>query len=789
MRRKGSLKHRTLSTERLPLYIASCATTRNNDQHQPISKSTNSHTHILISKHPMATAECPYEYLLSQYGQHHFGPFVDKLRPSLSMEDPDKYTLVLDIMDAVHFCAILVDDIADRSPLRKNKAAAHVVFGETETSSRAYLVLTRVVNRAMRERPVLAAELLKSLEEIHQGQDQSLVWRRYGLNSFPLGDNERLVAYKRMARLKTGSLFVLLGRLLNDGGAELDDKLARFGWYAQLQNDCKNIYSAEYARNKGSVAEDLRNSELSYPIVVGLITDNANGAVKRALETRSDADIEKALRVLESPTVRNACLQALKEASCGVEELVASWGRRETMSSNTSIKATTQKDGRGFTEIAAAPCNTSKLLEADLAYWTRRCIPMVSNLLKSCGVYSLTDQEEQLRFLKEHVLPNLGPRPCGPESQVFSMATFSGFPLQPSINISNSGRAKVRYTFEPLDAISGTPADPFALGPAQRMLFALAKNLGVWPGWIEALVSAYHPTPQEVQRIKPKLRQYLEQTLKKTTGQTDIEIPEMQRMWVCFIAFDLDGPSQAMKAYFDPKVKEAATGIPSCKYGFQVFRSMEKFGNATAIDMLEQFLDERQSVGAVELIAIDCVPESMLPSARIKVYVHTMSNSFKTVRDYVTLGGRRADLATLQGLSKLRDIWHLLLGEPNGIDEDFNKPLTGFSPMQHRLYFSYEMKPGNSDPAVKVYIPVQNYAPNDDAIVQNYEANFRQCGWPWGKDGAYRNVIESSLGPVTHRHASFLHGGSSFIYSKGKGVYQSIYLEPSFEEEKDRNIE
>lgn len=177
----------------------------------------------------METPQCPYQYLLSQYGSQHFQSFVDQLRPSLSKDDPAKYALVLEIMDAVHFSAILIDDIADQSTLRRNKPAAHVIFGETETANRAYLVLMRVINRAMRESPVLAAELLKSLEEIHQGQDDSLICRRHGLEVFPRGDSERLAAYKRIARLKTGSLFVLLGRLLNDGGNELDDELTLFG--------------------------------------------------------------------------------------------------------------------------------------------------------------------------------------------------------------------------------------------------------------------------------------------------------------------------------------------------------------------------------------------------------------------------------------------------------------------------------------------------------------------------------------------------------------------------------
>jgi hypothetical protein len=174
-------------------------------------------------------AGCPYEYLVGIYGCHHFEPFVKGFRPTLKREDPSKYTLILDIMDAVHFALILVDDISDNSYQRKNQPTAHLIYGASETANRAYLVLTRVINRALRERPVLGAELLKALEDILQGQDLSLVWRRDGLKSFPYQGNERIAAYKNMAVLKTGTLFVLLGRLLNDGGEQLDDLLTRFG--------------------------------------------------------------------------------------------------------------------------------------------------------------------------------------------------------------------------------------------------------------------------------------------------------------------------------------------------------------------------------------------------------------------------------------------------------------------------------------------------------------------------------------------------------------------------------
>lgn len=105
----------------------------------------------------------------------------------------------------------------------------------------------------------------------------------------------------------------------------------RRSWYAQLQNDCKNIYSDEYAINKGGVAEDLRNGELSFPIVVALNDKHAQSRIEEAFRSRSEGDIEMAMAGLQSPSVKKACLEALQDAGKGLDKLVAVWGRREQM--------------------------------------------------------------------------------------------------------------------------------------------------------------------------------------------------------------------------------------------------------------------------------------------------------------------------------------------------------------------------------------------------------------------------------------------------------------------------
>lgn len=101
-------------------------------------------------------------------------------------------------------------------------------------------------------------------------------------------------------------------------------------WYAQVQNDCKNVYSAEYADLKGSLAEDLRNRELNYPIILAL---NVSGSkdVERALEFPTSRNIRRAMRVIQCSKIRALCAAELQKSSIGIEEWLKLWGRKEKM--------------------------------------------------------------------------------------------------------------------------------------------------------------------------------------------------------------------------------------------------------------------------------------------------------------------------------------------------------------------------------------------------------------------------------------------------------------------------
>lgn len=181
----------------------------------------------VLAKTAREDIECPYEYILRVYGRSHFAKIVNIIDSTVKDRDPELYGLILEVMDAVHFGAILVDDVADNSILRKAKPAAHRIYGSSETINRAYLRILEVTDRCREKRPALIPFILQNLTEIHKGQDISLVWRRDGLPTFS-SQKEALDAYRHCAHLKTGGLFRLVGQLIT-GGHEKDDLMSKVG--------------------------------------------------------------------------------------------------------------------------------------------------------------------------------------------------------------------------------------------------------------------------------------------------------------------------------------------------------------------------------------------------------------------------------------------------------------------------------------------------------------------------------------------------------------------------------
>jgi geranylgeranyldiphosphate transferase len=281
--------------------------------------------------------ECPYDYILNIYGHHHFQRIVNYFKPKLQKKDPQLNNLILEVLDAVHFGAILVDDVADNSTLRKGQIAAHRIYGSSETINRAYLVIFRAILKCQRERPEVVPFLLDCITEIHQGQDDSLVWRRDGFD-FPKDIDSALDKYRHCASLKTGALFRLVGQLITCSH-EKDEVMSEYGWYCQLQNDCKNVFSSDVKAAKGALAEDLTNGEYSFPIIVGLYSSEPiRTAIAKVFNCRrehkkiSNSALNRAIQALQSEEVRSVCLEELEDLKRRNSKFAALWGRQEKMS-------------------------------------------------------------------------------------------------------------------------------------------------------------------------------------------------------------------------------------------------------------------------------------------------------------------------------------------------------------------------------------------------------------------------------------------------------------------------
>lgn len=145
------------------------------------------------------------------------------------------------------------------------------------------------------------------------------------------------------------------------------------------------------------------------------------------------------------------------------------------------------------------------------------------------------------------------------------------------------------------------------------------------------------------------------------------------------------------------------------------------------------------------MLSIELVDAEDLHRARVKMYIHTTTNSFNTVRQCLTLGGRRRDETTMKGLETLRTIWHLMMQEKDQVADDYEKPVNDAVQQAMKLFFSLEITPGKDLPEVKLYVPVFAYMKSDADTVDNFEIMLKQCNQEWASSGRYRDMFETAL--------------------------------------------
>lgn len=348
------------------------------------------------------------------------------------------------------------------------------------------------------------------------------------------------------------------------------------------------------------------------------------------------------------------------------------------------------------------------MTDNDVAFWRQHCLPAFSSLLKSTGTYTPEQQESHIKFFTEKIIPCIGPKPTVGAAPLLA---HTGSVLETSINFCDAANPIVRFIFQPMDSIKGIPED-----------------LGADMTWFRRFASEFCMTEEEKKTMEAKL-------------------PELAYIPQCLLGFDILPGSRSMKGYFSPLLKHMLSGGNTDELIFKVMRSLapgpEGFG--PALDLLEAFRST-ENVQKIDVVGLDCIDPNA--GARIKLYtrLHPHENNFSQIEHHLTLGGRLTDEQTLGEVELLRDIWHLLLDEPEGFTEkDESKKEIGPIDPHSGIMISWEVSPGKPNPSPKLYVPRWKFSSSNAGIGKNYEKIFDKWNWAWGADGQFKRAIEQAL--------------------------------------------
>jgi len=166
--------------------------------------------------------------------------------------------------ELLHNASLIIDDVEDKSEVRRGKPAVHMLFGE-ELAINAGCYLYFVAQLAVKE-TTLSAEIqarlsglyLRELLALHLGQCSDLQWNRIP-NFMPTPEQ-----YFQMVVSKTGAMVRLpvhLGAQVANCSVETIEKLMQLsenlGIAFQIRDDVLNLESETYAASRKYLGEDI----------------------------------------------------------------------------------------------------------------------------------------------------------------------------------------------------------------------------------------------------------------------------------------------------------------------------------------------------------------------------------------------------------------------------------------------------------------------------------------------------------------------------------------------------
>ncbi|KAJ5612597.1 Aromatic prenyltransferase DMATS type [Penicillium lagena] len=345
----------------------------------------------------------------------------------------------------------------------------------------------------------------------------------------------------------------------------------------------------------------------------------------------------------------------------------------------------------------------------DQNLWWHSTAPMFAEMLRMAR-YDLHQQYMILGLWKKAVIPFLGPYHTNSRDRWLSILTRYGTPFELSLNCSSN---LVRYTFEPINASTGTAEDPF-------------NTRAVWDSLGKFLPLQKDIDLQSFKHYKADLT--LSDNESERLFKNDLVGSEIKTQNKLAVDLQPEG-GMVLKAYIYPALKSLATGRSIDDLMFQSVRSycQQIPILLEPLHVLEEYVRSRgqNSTATTRLLSCDLLsPEK----SRTKIYLLERMVSLESMENLWTMGGRRQDPSTLAGLRLIRELWDLiklptgLLTYPNGY-----LPLGTTPNEQLPLMANYTLYPNETMPEPQVYFTT--FGMNDMKIADALTEFFQQQGW------------------------------------------------------------
>ncbi|KAJ5858316.1 Aromatic prenyltransferase DMATS type [Penicillium rubens] len=386
--------------------------------------------------------------------------------------------------------------------------------------------------------------------------------------------------------------------------------------------------------------------------------------------------------------------------------------------------------------------------------WWHSVAPMFAEMLRACR-YDIHEQYKILGTWKKVVIPFLGPYPTNDRSRWLSILTRYGTPFELSLNCSHS---LVRYTFEPINAATGTDKDPFNTQAIWESLSLLGRLNGDVDTELFQHFKAY------LTLDNAESAHLLQNSLLGSQIRTQNKL-----------ALDLQNGSFVVKAYFYPALKSTATGRSIKDLMLSSVRQHVQWSPTLAqpLSVLEEYLESRgpDSTASPRLLSCDLISSER---ARTKIYLLERQVSLEAMEDLWTLGGRRNSASDLAALDIIRELWSLIQLPPclASYPSDY-LPLGTIPDEQLPLMVNYTLRPDDPMPEPQVYFTT--FGQNDLHVANALTTFFQRQGWT-KLAGSYKENLRAYYPHEDQEALNYIHAYISFSYRKGVS-YMSVYLQ------------